>query len=132
MLCKNNKLKSGLAKTSLEATPFALFGGKVWTNSGNKVEIYTEIMQTNQIYQGTCNPRMIDVNMASTSGRTVAEISRVAKESIKCLGYDNILPEQETAIINFVRGHDVFVCLPTGLYSLIMYSFLEIVPIQDQ
>ena len=56
---------------------------------------------------------MIDVNMASTSGRTVAEISR---ESIKCLGYDNILPEQETAIINFVRGHDVFVCLPTGLY----------------
>ena len=52
--------------------------------------------------------------MASTSGRTVAEISRVAKESIKCLGYDNILPEQETAIINFVRGHDVFVCLPTG------------------
>ena len=35
---KNERLTHCTHCTSLEATPFALFGGKVWTNSGNKVE----------------------------------------------------------------------------------------------
>ena len=52
--------------------------------------------------------------------RTVQEIA------IQYLGYENLLPEQKTAIINFVCGHNVFVCLPTGFGKSLIYFSLPL------
>ena len=59
--------------------------------------------------------------------RTVQEIEKIAIECIQRLGYENLLPEQKTAIINFVCGHDVFVCLPTGFGKSLIYFSLPLI-----
>ena len=41
-------------------------------------------------------------------------LSEVARTAAANLGYTSIKPEQESAIVSFLRGSDVFVSLPTG------------------
>ena len=42
------------------------------------------------------------------------EIEAALKECILRLGYEALKTEQESAIISFVEGNNVFICLPTG------------------
>ena len=40
-------------------------------------------------------------------------LSEVARTAAANLGYTSVKPEQESAIVSFLRGNDVFVSLPT-------------------
>ena len=39
-------------------------------------------------------------------------------------GYNNLKPEQVQAVVEFVRGQDVFVSLPTGYSKSFIYGIL--------
>ena len=41
-------------------------------------------------------------------------ISKVINYVTKAIGYSELRPNQELAVKPFLRGHDVFVSLPTG------------------
>ena len=53
-----------------------------------------------------------------------SSIATVSKQ----LGYNELRPNQRTVVRNFLKGRDVFVCLPTGsgkslCYHLLSYAF---------
>ena len=43
-----------------------------------------------------------------------AELKVIVSTAVGALGYDSMKPELELALISFLRGHHVFVSLPTG------------------
>ena len=47
----------------------------------------------------------------------VAGIKTVARTMAAEAGYNNLKQEQVQAVVEFVRGRDVFVCIPTGYGS---------------
>ena len=49
-------------------------------------------------------------------------ISKAISYATKALGYSELRPNQELAVKHFLRGHDVFVSLPTG--SSLCYCLL--------
>ena len=52
------------------------------------------------------------------------EIEAALKEYILRLGYEALKTEQESAIVPFVEGNDVFICLPTGFGKSLCYFCL--------
>lgn len=52
------------------------------------------------------------------------EIEAALKECILRLGYEALKTEQESAIVPFVEGNDVFICLPTGFGKSLCYFCL--------
>ena len=46
------------------------------------------------------------------------ELKSVVSAAVRSLGYDVVKSEQEQALLAFLRGHGVFVSLPTGYATL--------------
>ena len=51
------------------------------------------------------------------------DLVTVVLDTAKSLGYGSLKPEQETALVSFLRGHDVFVSLPTGYGKFVLRRF---------
>ena len=51
-------------------------------------------------------------------------ISKAISYATKALGYSELRPNQEFAVKPFLRGHDVFVSLPTGCGKSLCYCLL--------
>ena len=49
---------------------------------------------------------------------------QVVQEAFAKLGYDQVKPEQMTALKAFISGMDVFVTLPTGFDKRLIYATL--------
>lgn len=52
---------------------------------------------------------------------SIRQASKLAAES---LGYSSLRPQQEKIVLTFVKGNDVFVCLPTGSGKSACYTIL--------
>ena len=59
--------------------------------------------------------------MATCMTQSLLEIARSAAGT---LGYTSLKPEQESAIVSFLAGNDVFVSLPTGYGKTLCYAAL--------
>ena len=59
--------------------------------------------------------------MATSTVRSLSEIARLAAAN---LGYVSLKPEQESVIVSFMEGNDVFVSLPTGYGKSLCYAAL--------
>ena len=51
-------------------------------------------------------------------------ISKAISYATKAFGYSELRPNQELAVKHFLRGHDVFVSLPTGSGKSLCYCLL--------
>ena len=51
-------------------------------------------------------------------------ISKAISYATKALGYSELRPNQELAVKHFIRGHNVFVSLPTGSGKSLCYCLL--------
>ena len=61
-----------------------------------------------------------------------SSIKKAIEEAFVQLGYQKPTSSQEYAITEFVLGHDVFVCLPTGEGKSLCYSTLSLVRQSDR
>ena len=55
------------------------------------------------------------------------ELKSVVSAAVQSLGYDVVKPEQEIALLSFLRGQDVFVSLLTGYGKCLCYAALPAV-----
>ena len=55
---------------------------------------------------------------------TTSDIREIVGRAATSLGYSELKPEQEQAILAFVSGKDVFVALPTGYGKSLCYGLL--------
>ena len=67
--------------------------------------------------------RVIAMAVREDCSRIEAVARTVAAEA----GYKNLKPEQVQAVVEFVRGRDVFVSLPTGYGKSLIYGILPAV-----
>ena len=49
---------------------------------------------------------------------TFTRVTRAIEDSVKALGYEKVRQEQFDIVLNFLKGNDAFVSLPTGGKSL--------------
>ena len=54
-------------------------------------------------------------------------IAQAALRATRALGYEGMKALQEEAIIQFVGGKDVFICLPTGYGKSLCYQVLPLI-----
>ena len=52
------------------------------------------------------------------------DLTAALEKVVVTLGYTSLKQEQKDAIKEFVKGHDVFVCLPTGFGKSLCYIIL--------
>ena len=52
---------------------------------------------------------------------------RAIEASVRDLGYENVRQEQFDVVLNFMKGNDVFVSLPTGSGKSLCYACLPLV-----
>ena len=55
--------------------------------------------------------------------RTIA-LSALIREAASRIGYDNVKPKQIEAVLEFCKGKDVFVSLPTGYGKTLIFAVL--------
>ena len=55
------------------------------------------------------------------------DLRKIVEESFRMMGYEQVKPEQWTAIKAFVSGVDVFVALPTGFGKSLIYATLPLI-----
>ena len=53
-----------------------------------------------------------------------SDLKAIVSAAARALGYDSLKPEQETALLAFLDGKDVFVSLPTGYGKSLCYAAL--------
>ena len=58
---------------------------------------------------------------------TYIQVTRAINASVKALGYAKVRQEQFDVILNFLKGNDVFVSLPTGGGKSLCYACLPYV-----
>ena len=51
----------------------------------------------------------------------------LSKQATSYLGYSTLKREQETALLYFVEGNDIFVSLPTGFGKNLRYGLLPLI-----
>ena len=58
---------------------------------------------------------------------TSEQISKAIATACEAIGVAQLKAKQEDAIRGFIRGHDVFVCLPTGYGKSLCFALLPLV-----
>ena len=58
---------------------------------------------------------------------SIQSLEEVVRSAGSTIGISNLTMDQENAICSFVRGKDVFVCLPTGSGKSLCYAILPLV-----
>ena len=72
--------------------------------------------------QSTGPSESVGVKLMPTIALSLSKVTRTAAAS---LGYTSIKPEQESAIVSFLRDNDVFVSLPMGYGKSLCYAALS-------
>ena len=54
-------------------------------------------------------------------------VTRAIEASVRALGYEKVRQEQFDVVLNFLKGNDVFVSLPTGGGKSLCYACLPLV-----
>lgn len=62
-----------------------------------------------------------------SSSYTDREICDAIGASARLIGYESVKERQKEALLEFVKGRDVFVCLPTGYGKSICFALLPLI-----
>ena len=58
---------------------------------------------------------------------TLSQAKGAIEASVRALGYENVHQDQFDVVLNFLKGNDVFVSLPTGGGKSLCYACLLLV-----
>ena len=64
--------------------------------------------------------------MAGRGGHSESKIHEAIDASAKSVGLNSLKESQRQALVEFVKGRDVFVCLPTGVYATVCCHWFSI------
>ena len=67
------------------------------------------------------------VFVARSQKVTLSQAKGAIEASVRALGYENVRQDQFDVVLNFLKGNDVFVSLPTGGGKSLCYACLPLV-----